>query len=338
MAARTPSTFKVPAAFWSGAEKLGLSPAAVLSRAQLPVTLYRGDRSSVTATEYFRLWRAVDELAEDPTAGLHFAGRLEIGQLSPSRVAGFHARNYGDAINRMARYKLLCTPEEMRLRESKGEITVEFAWKDVGEEPPPILTDASLGAVIDLGRRGTQTAVRPKRVELRRSAGVRAHEAYFKCPITTRAPRNLLVLDRADLELPFVAYNEELLAMLQPSLDRALVAKGQPRGSTTSEQVKWILKGLLAGSTPDVARVARELGVSERTLQRRIRDEKGSFRDLLQNARLELAHRYLLDPSMEIKEVAFLLGYEDANSFYRAFQTWEGQSPAEWRTRRQSKN
>jgi AraC-like DNA-binding protein len=82
---------------------------------------------------------------------------------------------------------------------------------------------------------------------------------------------------------------------------------------------------------PEIAAVARELGLSDRTLQRRIIDDGATFRQLLLEVRQELAHEYLNRPEMDVPEVAFLLGYEDSNSFYRAFRTWEGTTPSQLR-------
>jgi AraC-like DNA-binding protein len=88
----------------------------------------------------------------------------------------------------------------------------------------------------------------------------------------------------------------------------------------------------MSGCRPDVLMVARELGMSERTLQRRITQQGTTFRQLLNETRHELVREYLRDDSVEITETAFLLGYEDPNSFYRAFRSWEGKTPAEWRS------
>jgi len=65
-------------------------------------------------------------------------------------------------------------------------------------------------------------------------------------------------------------------------------------------------------------------------------DAKIAFQQLVEETRRELAHQYLKHSTIELNETAFLLGYEDANSFFRAFQAWEGTSPGEWRTRRRS--
>jgi AraC-like DNA-binding protein len=75
--------------------------------------------------------------------------------------------------------------------------------------------------------------------------------------------------------------------------------------------------------------------MSERTLQRRITEEGTTFRQLLNETRHELVRQYLGNASVEITEAAFLVGYEDPNSFYRAFRSWEGKTPVEWRAANQ---
>ena len=310
--------FKAANAFWIGLAKIGLTPAAVLSQARVPVTVYDGKKNLVTTAQFFALWRAVGELSADRP---------------PSSMAAFYARDYRDALTRLARFKQLCAPEELQIRTGKDECTIEPLWLHAEEETPPLLTDAAFASFVELGRRGTGHPIKAKRVELKRGAeksGV--HEAYFNCPIKFKARRNMLVLHAGDLDRPFVTYNAELLEMLNPQLERALEERRAQ--SSISEQVKWILKRLLAGSRPEISAVARELGLSDRTLQRRIVDDGASFRELLLEARKELAREYLTRPEIDIEEVAYLLGYEDANSFYRAFRTWEGTTPAHWKSAR----
>lgn len=91
------------------------------------------------------------------------------------------------------------------------------------------------------------------------------------------------------------------------------------------------MKRNLAGGCFSIQIVADELGMGDRTLQRRLHDEGTSFKHLLTEIRQEQARKYLADPALEISEVAFLIGYEDQNSFYRAFRLWEGNTPSNWR-------
>jgi len=71
--------------------------------------------------------------------------------------------------------------------------------------------------------------------------------------------------------------------------------------------------------------------MSSRTLQRHITNEGTSYRQILTDARHELARFYLKEPSLGVSEIAYLLSYEDPSSFFRAFHEWEGATPSEWK-------
>jgi len=184
---------------------------------------------------------------------------------------------------------------------------------------------------VSIGRRGTGRGINPSRVELRRpEAHRRLYENYFGCPVKFGARRNKLFFRAEDINQPFVTHNPELLELVAPQLEAEL--KQQLADSPLREQAKGILKRLLAGQKPRLEDVAVELRVSARTLQRRLLEEGITFHDLVEEARREMAQHYLSQPSLELNETAYLLGYEDPNSFIRAFHKWEGTSPGEWRS------
>jgi AraC-like DNA-binding protein len=83
--------------------------------------------------------------------------------------------------------------------------------------------------------------------------------------------------------------------------------------------VKTALKRLLAGQRPSIQEVARPLGLSSRTLQRRLTECGLTFQRLVEESRRELAAHYLGHSKLELNEIAYLLGYDDPNSFFRAF-------------------
>jgi AraC-like DNA-binding protein len=87
----------------------------------------------------------------------------------------------------------------------------------------------------------------------------------------------------------------------------------------------------LTGRRPTIEEIADALHISSRTLQRRLQEEGSSFQRVLDEARHQLARHYLNNSVLELNEAAYLLGYEDGNSFVRAFRTWEGIPPARWR-------
>ena len=156
-------------------------------------------------------------------------------------------------------------------------------------------------------------------------------EKHFGCRVHFNADRDALIFRSSDLDRPFVTQNEELLAIIGTHLDSEL--KAGKAGVNISQQVKDTLKRSLAGKRPTLQDVAQELGLSARTLQRRLTAAGCTFQQLLEDTRRELARHYLKQRAVELPEVAFLLGFEDANSFFRAFQMWNGMSPGEWRER-----
>jgi AraC-like DNA-binding protein len=328
---------KLPRIFWVGLKSIGLTPGAVLRQCNLPPTVYSGE-SLVTTAQNFAIWRAIRELSNDPTVGWKFMRQVETDQYHPTLLAALHARNYRESIERLARYKQLCSAEEFRITQKGDEVLVEVSWPFASGEPAPaLLIDAIFALVTELGRRGTKTKLHPKRLELARPAErENGLEEYFGCPVKYRATGDALVLRAADLHLLFVTHNEELLQMLAPQFEQELKERQTPQ--SVLKQVKWVLTRLLSGSRPDLPMVAKELGMSERTLQRRITGEGTTFRQLLSETRHELVREYLGNASVEITEAAFLVGYEDPNSFYRAFRSWEGQTPAEWRAAHRSRH
>ncbi|HEX4138402.1 MAG TPA: helix-turn-helix transcriptional regulator [Bryobacteraceae bacterium] len=155
---------------------------------------------------------------------------------------------------------------------------------------------------------------------------------FCGCPVKFAARRNQLLFRNEDIAQPFLTHNPDLLELVAPQLEAELTR--QLADKSLQEQVKGILKKFLAGQRPRLEDVARELRVSARTLQRRLLAESLTFQNLVEEARREMAQHYLIESSLELNETAYLLGYEDPNSFIRAFHQWEGTSPGEWRSSR----
>jgi AraC-like DNA-binding protein len=309
-----------------------LSLAALLRLAGLPPGFFQQEKILATTAELFALYRSIGELSPDPCIGLQLGSEPRLERYHPAAVAAVCSRNYRDAIHRMGRYKRLTCPEEIRVQVESDDAVVEFFYLEADELQPDTLVDVALAWIHSIGRRGTDGQIKPLRLELTRPATHRElWEQHFGCRVKFKAGRNALVFANRDLDRPFITHNEELLSALGAQLENDLEAYSA--GLDLDEQVKRTLKRSLAGSRPTLQDVVRELDMSTRTLQRRLGEADITFQQLVEDTRKELARHYLQHSKVELSVVAFLLGYEDANSFFRAFQTWEGTSPGEWRTR-----
>lgn len=325
--------FRVSGTLVKRLEELRVPPAAVLRRAGLSTALFEQSRILVTTEEMFGLYNAVCEISGDPAIGLKLGSEERVERYSPAAIAALYSRSFRDALERIGRYKRLTCPEEIRITEGRKECAVEFLWLLAEEAVPATLIDTCFAWVMTIGRRGIGRDIHPLRVDLkRREANRRLYENYFGSPVKFGSRQNQLLFRNEDIAQPFLTHNPDLLELVAPQLEAELTR--QFADESLQEQVKGILKKFLAGQRPRLEDVARELRVSARTLQRRLLAERLTFQNLVEGARREMAQHYLIESSLELNETAYLLGYEDPNSFIRAFHQWEGTSPGEWRSSR----
>lgn len=308
---------------------------AVLRGAGLHTGLFEQEKVSVTTAELFALWKAVGEASTDPAIGLKLGSETRVERLKPTAITAVCSKTFRDAVERMGRYKQLVCPEQINVRTKGKESAVEFVFLEADALEPFVLVDNCLSWILTIGQRGTEGRLTPLRVELKRSAKHRELlEQHFGCRVTFKAERNAVVFRTADMDMPFVTHNAELLAVLGTQLDIELAE--HKRNTTVDAQVKQALRRSLAGKRPTLQDVAGEVGMSARTLQRKLADAHVTFQHVVEETRRELAHHYLSLGSMELNETAYLLGYADANSFFRAFHDWEGVTPGEWRVRQRA--
>jgi AraC-like DNA-binding protein len=319
---------RLPETFLAKLKAASINPAFLLRKSGLPPTLCGRSDGMISPEQFFRLWHTLGQVSDDPLIGLRMATVNPPCHLA--NIAARHARTFGDALPHLVRFAALCFSEHMRIVKTKNECSIELTGALLNEAAPTPFLDTTFALVHETGRRGTQQPLHPVRVELtRRASHQETYEAHYGCCVRFKARRNNIVFRTGDLELPFASYNAELLATLGPQLDREIARL--KTNQSTSLRAKRVLKRLLGGQCMDIHEVAKELGMSSRTLQRRIAEEGSSFRQLLSDARRELARLYLQHPSLGLSQAAPLLGYEDSNSFLRAFRVWEGVTPTEWR-------
>jgi AraC-like DNA-binding protein len=301
-----------------------------LRRAGLPQGYADQARVLLTTDELFALWRAVGEVGTNPAIGLQLGTENKTERFNPVSLAALSSENFGAAVEKMARYKQLTCPEEIAQEKDDDEWRIEFRWLLAEEVEPPILIECCFAWVLSVARHGTGTRLSPLRVEFTQPrAYTKTIERYFGCPVVCGTARNAIVFRASDAQRPFVTRNAELLAMLAPQFEEEL--KQQNSDENFVDRVRNAVQQKLTGRRPTIEEIADGLHVSGRTLQRRLQDEGSSFQRVLDEARHHLARHYLHNSVLELNEAAYLLGYEDANSFVRAFRTWEGIPPARWR-------
>lgn len=303
--------------------KLEIRPATILRRAELPEDLFSHARPSLPAPDFFRLWQELMQSMGGDAPGLTLAQAVSPEIFSPPLFAAYCSPNLTCAVERLSLYKPLIGPLRLEAHDTLGGLEITYE-AETGVKLPAEFISAELAFLVNLARFATGAGIRPIAVEMVHPSTSDAYKAFFGRPIR-KGPFNRVVFTREDAKVPFLSINPALFASFEPDLRVRL--DELDRKATMKDRVRSVLMEGLPSGQGDTATVAKRLGVSSRGLQRKLASERTSFQSELRALRTRLSEKYLCETDLSSPEIAFLLGYEDPNSFIRAFHTWTGTSP-----------
>lgn len=304
---------------------VGIAPRHVLRRAGLPEDLFIRERATVDTDEYFALWRALEEEAADPRLPLRIGESLTVEAFDPPLFAALCSPDLNTALGRVAHYKRLVCPLKLHLEIGPRTTTLGFEWLGATTTPPAAMVATELVFFVQLARLATRESIHAVEVSMPEPpAPAKSFAAYFGVGVK-KAARPSLSFSRTDAERPFLTVNERMWQFFEPELRGRLSALEQ--NATVSERVAAALLELLPSGSGTMEGVAKKLGMSKRTLQRRLLEEGTGFQQALDKTREQLARHYLRRSTLSGAEISFLLGFEDPNSFFRAFHAWTGMTP-----------
>ena len=287
----------------------GLDPQAVLRQAELPADTLNHDRISMKEEQYYRFMQAIDELKTMDDLAVKMATADQIENFSPPIFAAYCSHNGEQCIKRLAEYKKLIGPMTYQITSSADQVTVELLPGDASLKIPAFLAVAEWAFLIGLLRRATKQEVTPVKVILNAAKPDPALAELAGIKLESGST-NQISFSKADLQRPLVSYNAAMWNYFEPELTKRL-------------------------ADLEIDDVARELGISKRTLQRKLKEEKTTFQKQLNSTRESLAVHYLSNTDITTNEIAFLLGYQELNSFLRAFSLWTGKTVSEYRRQHQ---
>jgi AraC-like DNA-binding protein len=319
---------------WPGWQVLmqdaGVDGASALRRAQLPGDMLARQNARLDSATYFRLWEAIE--AEAGTAHgpapLRFAQKMSADWFDPELFSALCSADMNGALSRLAKYKRLSGPMALKVEHTDARSTATLEFLDRALTPPPVLVAFKLVFFVQLVRLATRSPVYPLQVGWPSPAmsapDARAYADYFGVSVDS-TPMPTVVFRADDTRRPFLTANHGMWSFFEPALRQRLA--DLDRHASTVERVRSALLEALPAGELSMLAVCRKLGVSTRTLQRKLKEEGSSFQQTLDALRNSLAHHYLHNSAMSGAEISFLLGFEDPNSFFRAFQAWTGTTP-----------
>jgi AraC-like DNA-binding protein len=279
-----------------------------------------------------RLWELAAERSGDPAIAL---AQHYVAKPASFDVVGYtmmSSANLRDAIERLVRYlRVLSDALIMILSEERGRLRVTFELHGGDRPVPRQRVEFILVTVITFLRWISGREVHPLAVALAypTPADPALYAAAFHCPVAFDAPGSCLLFESAELARPLPTANP-LLAELHERFAGDYLERFD-HGQTSYRAREAIIRRLPDGE-PRRDQIAGDLALSERTLQRRLEEEGTSYVKLLDDTRRELAEQYLGRLHLSLAQAAYLLGFAEQSSFFRACKRWFDLSPGQYRS------
>jgi AraC-like DNA-binding protein len=307
----------------------GVASAPILRSLGIDAAAFERSAARLPASTAWALWRAAVRHSGIEELGLRVAESAVPNSFDLLGYLGVTSATVGDAVRCLVRYAPLLV-DSLRIAVTRiGRDTwVRF---DAPLDVPRAVSDYRVALLIRMSRLVTGKVLVPREVHFGYPAPPlpEPYALAFGAPVHFRRSRDGVVFSTGLLDVPLLGADPRLCAILETHARQVL---GQPsHPSEFRDRVSRALLDALESGGMSHESVADQLGMSSRTLRRRLREEGTSHRELLDDLRHDLAMRYLREPGRTISEVASLLGFADARALGKAFKRWTGRTPTTMR-------
>ncbi len=310
--------------------RLGLDIQALLRRAGVDEARLGDPDARLTPDQADALWREAFAAAGDPWLALHAAEATPFGAFPALDYLAASSATLGEALSRVAAYFPLVDPRgRIEVKPAPAAVAVLFRGAG-GRALPPPAQEYTLAVLHGRARQVTAAPWRLAEVRFTFPPPARAgeHARVFGLEPRFGAREAALVLPRGAWEMPTRAPDRGLFSLLDGHARRLAEAASAER---LPEQARAAIAADLPGREPSLEAVARRLGQSRRSLQRRLGEAGTTFARLAAEVRRQRAEALLSGKEVSVAEVSWLLGFSEQSAFTRAFRRWTGRSPTEYR-------
>ena len=321
-------------AVMEAAARRGVDVGAVLAPHGITGARLRDRHVRLPSAVVLAVWADAARACGEPELPVWAAQELGWGAYRVLDMLAASAATVGQAFEMVSRYFALVHDTIRLPLVASGEGAAMGITAPRGEIPAPYV-DYTLAACVFrvsvAAGRPLHPAVWRRRAE---PADRRAHEQVFGPQLHFGADADRLVFDGALWHAPMPGGDPMLYGVLKRHAEAELASRRDGLAEAELDPLRGV-RDVLTSSLPrgraEVAHVARRLGVSKRTLQRRLTAAGTTWTELLDGTRRALAAELLQDPELTVDEIALLLGYAEASAFHRAVRRWTGRSPGDWR-------
>jgi AraC-like DNA-binding protein len=317
------------------AARAGVDRTELLAAARIDAGLLDAVDARIDFDDFARFQTVAIDLTGDEALGLHVAENATEAAFDLVAHLIAHAPTLRAGIELCLRFQRLFTDDsELTLTEEDDLARIRLDYRRATPRSDRMHAEFVMVGVLRLVRTfAGAVPVCAARFEHPRPDHHHEYGRIFGGAERFRQPMTAIELERKFLERPGQYYHAELYDVLRAQADRALLRV--TRGVSHADRLRQYLLAHppIGATTPDMAAVARELGMSVRSLRRRLADEGASYKVLFDEALAVAAMRMLGDSRRTIQDIALAMGFSDPSAFHRAFKRWTGMTPVQYRSR-----
>lgn len=300
--------------------------AAFWAATELTAEMAADPEARVSSSQFCAAWSLALRASGDPALALRLAEGTPPGAFGIVEYVCRSAPTLREALKQWARYLgLLDESVEVGLVDCGAAIA--FRVISENDAPAPASHELCFGLLVANARRmvvGRFEAVEVRFAHPAPEGHLARYRSFFDAPVSFGAERTELLIPRRIMDAPLVTADPGLLAILLPAAE-ALLDQG-PRAPPLLDQARRALRQALTSDEAQLSDVAKRLGLTARSLQRRLQEEGKTFQALRDETRRDLADCYL-EKGLSLSEISFLLGFSEPSAFFRAFKRWTGLTP-----------
>ena len=314
-------------------QRAGVKLEPLMSRTGVTRTQIEDVDQRISAQAQVAFLEAASEALEDDFLALTLAKEADFRDLGLLYYVAASAETLGDALRRLGRYSRIANEAVVfDYREARAPVQ-RLRYSGVARHTDRHQIEFCVLGVVHLCRLLTGRNVVPRRVSMAhvRSKGTAEYARFLGSEVEFGSDVDEIVFPEGSAEMPLVEADHRLNKILSKVCDDTLNARGR-NVSALRVSVENALTPLLPHGAARAEVVAKRLGMSERTLARRLGEEGTTFNEVFKQLRSSLAIRYLEEETMPISKIAWLLGFEEPSSFSHACRRWTGKTPRELRS------
>ena len=315
----------------------GIAPKPLLAKAGLTLAQIEDHNTRIPAQNQIKFLELASHVLDDDLLGFHLARECELRELGLVYYVLASSELLADALRKAVRYSgIVNEGVALRVRED-GEIGIGFEYVNVERRGDRQHIEFWLTIIVRLNRQLTNRRLVPTHVRVIHHGQKMPAEfrSFLGCAIDFAAGVDEVVFPGAVAQMPVVEADMYLNELLTRYCEEALAHRRSKRVATLRLEVENAIAPLLPHGKARAHEIARRLGLSHRTLARRLADQGLSFSRILDELKLDLATRYLGE-GLSVSRIAWLLGYHEVSAFTHAFKRWTGKSPKQLRLHEQA--